>query len=238
MLRAIVIDDEEAGIKTLMLLIERHAGTLKLVANTTDEEEGISLIEDYKPDIVFLDISMPTMSGFELLSRLSYKDFKLVFTTAHEEFAIQAIKNDAFDYLLKPIDAEDFKNCLIRITKELNAAPGIFKSNSLKSIELSVKDGIVYIKQSDIIRLEASRSYTIFYLDDGIKHVASKSLKEYESHLSTDIFYRCHHSHIVNLQKVKKFVNHEGFFAQMSDGSLADVSKKNKDVFLDRLKNI
>src|SRR5947209_2550487 len=102
MLRAIIIDDEKSGIITLKLLIEKHCDFIRVVASSTQAEEGINLIEDYEPDIVYLDISMPVMSGFELLDKLKYKTFKLIFTTAHQEYALEAIKNKAFDYLLKP----------------------------------------------------------------------------------------------------------------------------------------
>jgi two-component system LytT family response regulator len=234
MIRALIIDDEQAGINTLSLLMARYEGQIRVVASTTNAAEGIELIEDYRPDVVFLDISMPHMSGFELLNRLSYKEFKLVFTTAHQEYAIQAIKSKAFDYLLKPIDPDDFKQCVENLAQLPASAPA--KPASKNLVELQVRDGIIYIRQSEIIRLEASRSYTEFYLDGGVKHVASKNLKEYETVLDEKIFYRCHNSHIVNLQKVKKFVNHEGLFALMNDGSMADISKKQKDLFLDRLK--
>jgi len=234
MIRALIIDDEESGINTLSLLIARYEGQIRVVAKTTDAAEGIELIEDYRPDVVFLDISMPNMSGFELLNRVNYKDFKLVFTTAHEEYAIRAIKNKAFDYLLKPIDPGDFKQCMENLRQlAVSATP---RPASKKMVELQVRDGIIYIRQSEIIRLEASRSYTEFHLDGGIRHVASRNLKEYEALLDESIFYRCHNSYIVNLQKVKKFVNHGGLFAQMSDGSMVDISKKQKDLFLERLK--
>jgi two-component system, LytTR family, response regulator len=234
MIRALIIDDEQAGINTLSLLMARYESLIRVVASTTNSAEGIELIEDYRPDVVFLDISMPNMSGFELLNRVSYKEFKLVFTTAHQEYAIQAIKSKAFDYLLKPIDPDDFKQCVENLAQL--PASAHTKPASKKLVELQVRDGIIYIRQSEIIRLEASRSYTEFYLDGGIKHVASKNLKEYEAILDEKIFYRCHNSHIVNLLKVKKFVNHEGLFALMNDGSMADISKKQKDLFLERLK--
>src|SRR5688500_11747136 len=119
MVRAVIIDDEESGIETLKILASRNAGLIKVIASTLNPEEGILLIEDYKPDIVFLDISMPAMSGFDLLARLKHRDFKLVFTTAHKEYAIEAIKNKAFDYLLKPISNDDYKKCLDEIYGEL-----------------------------------------------------------------------------------------------------------------------
>lgn len=238
MLRAVIIDDELIGINTLKILIEKHTQGIKIVATATEPEKGIASIEDYRPEIVFLDVSMPKMSGFELLERLNYKNFKLVFTTAHQEYAIRAIKNGAYDYLLKPIDIEELKECVIKIKDERSKIAEYVKANSFNIVELSVKDGIIFIKQQDIIRLEASGSYTVFYLVNNVKHIASKNLKECEPLLDQSLFYRCHQSHIINLQKVVKMVSADGLFAQMSDGSMPEIGRKNKEVFLEKLKNI
>jgi two-component system LytT family response regulator len=238
MLRAVIIDDEEAGIDTLKTFASRNADTIRVVAHTLKAEEGIMLIEDYKPDVVFLDISMPAMNGFELLSRLTFRDFKLIFTTAHREHAIQAIKNRAFDYLLKPISDPDFRKCIEEMIEARNKKPETPRTDPHLYIDIQVKDGAIYVKQKDIIRLEASRSYTEFHLDKGIKHIASKSLKDFEPKLDPDIFFRCHKSHIINLHKVQKFINHDGFFALMNDGSMPDVSKMLKEALQQRLKSI
>ena len=112
MQRTIIIDDELIGINTLKILIERYTPSLSVIATADDPEEGIKLIEEYRPDVVFLDISMPKMDGFELLDKLNYKNFKLIFTTAHEEYAIDALKNKVYDYLLKPIDIDDLRDCV------------------------------------------------------------------------------------------------------------------------------
>jgi two-component system LytT family response regulator len=236
MLRAVIIDDELSGINALQLLIGKLAEDVKIVATTTQATQGILIIEDYKPEIVFLDISMPGIDGFTLLSQLKYHDFKLIFTTAHQEYAIRAIKNNAFDYLLKPVDIQELKNCLdkIRENKEIKTDPHSYSN----TINVPVKDGIIFIKTSDIIRLEASGSYTTFYLDNKIKQVASKSLKEFEYQLNPLTFYRCHNSHVVNLNKVVKFISSNGFLAQMTDGSTAEIARKNKDQFIEKLKNI
>jgi two-component system, LytTR family, response regulator len=236
--RAVIIDDEPAGISTLKLLIEKHAPFIRVVASTTKAEEGIHLIDDYKPEIVFLDISMPTMSGFQLLEKLEHRNFKLVFTTAHRDYALQAIKNNAFDYLLKPIDVADFKVCIEKLTETTAGPAQEAAKNNPSLIEVQVKDGIIYIKQKDIIKLEASGSYTVFHLTEGLKHIASRSLKEYEAFLDPAGFFRCHNSYIVNLHRVDKFINRDGFFAQMNDGSLVDISRKNKELFIEKLKNI
>ncbi len=237
MLRAIIIDDELIGISTLKILIEKYVEGIKVVATATEPEKGIAAIDDYKPEIVFLDISMPKMSGFELLEHVKHKNFKLVFTTAHREYAIKAIKNGACDYLLKPIDITELKECIQKILGEMNTRE-VQKSNGTNIIELSVKDGIIFIKPNDVIRLEASGSYTVFYLVNNVKHIASKNLKECEPMLDSNLFYRCHQSHIINLQKVVKMVSSDGLFAQMIDGSMPEIGRKNKDVFLERLKTI
>jgi len=238
MLRAIIIDDEQIGVNALKILIEKHTEGVKIIATATEPAKGIAAIEDYKPEIVFLDISMPKMSGFELLEYVNYKDFKLVFTTAHREYAIKAIKNKAQDYLLKPIDIQELQNCIRKIMVESEKILGAQKSKSYNIIELAVKDGIIFIKPQDVIRIEASGSYAVFYLTNNIKHVASKNLKECEPMLDPTLFYRCHQSHIINLQKVVKMVSSDGLFAQMSDGSMPEIGRKNKELFLEKLKNI
>jgi len=239
MLRAILIDDEPSGIDMLKTLITRNQRDIRAIASSMDPEEAIDLIEDFRPDVVFLDISMPDMNGFELLQRLDYHDFKLVFTTAHREYAIDALRNRAFDYLLKPINHDDFTRCVFNLVAERQKAPSLISQvNSHTYIELLEKDGINFLRLDDIVRLEASRSYTIFHLEDGTRHTASKAMKEFELRLDPGRFYRCHNSHIVNLHKVKKFVNHQGYFALMKDGFMVDISKKCKDEFLEKLKTL
>jgi two-component system LytT family response regulator len=237
MLRAVIIDDEVAGINALQLLIDKHVNQVRIIGSTTLGQQGISMIEDYKPEIVFLDISMPGMNGFALLKQLRYKKFNLVFTTAHQEYAIQAIKNNAYDYLLKPVDVYELKNCIGKIIDDDKVYSGQ-KPVYPGTISLHVKDGIIFIKTADIVRLEASGSYTIFYLDNKTKQVASRSLKEYEAQLNPLFFYRCHNSHLVNLGKVIKLITNNGFIAQMTDGSTAEIARKNKDQFLEKLKDL
>lgn len=234
--RAIIIDDEPIGINTLKVLIEKNTPAIKIVATATIPEKGIDLIEDYEPDVVFLDITMPRLSGFDLLEKVRYKNFKLIITTADKEHAIRAIKHKALDYLLKPIHIEELKACVDNILESLGKKTERVKSNGI--IELSVKNGIIFIKPQDIIRLEADRSYTVFYLNNNVKHIASKSMKEFEALLDPDIFYRCHPSHIVNLSQAVRIVSAEGLFIQMTDGSMPELLKRNKQVFLEKLKNI
>ncbi len=238
MLRAIIIDDEQSSINALKAMVEKYTKGLKIIADTTDPEKGVEIIEDYQPDVLFLDISMPKKTGFQLLEEVQYKEFKLVFITAHQHYAIKAIKMNATDYLLKPFDVEELKLCVEGLKG--NKAQNDYSKQSFnhKIIEISVKDGILFIRQQEIIRLEASGSYTTFYMDNNVKHVASKNLKECEAMLSADFFYRCHSSHIINLLKVDRIISTDGLFAKMSDGSTPEIARKNKDEFLEKLKSI
>lgn len=231
-MRAVIVDDELIGINVLKTLIERHTPSVKVVATAQDPSLGIKLVEDYHPEILFLDISMPQMDGFELLENLQYNGFKLVFTTAHDKYAIKAIKNRAVDYLLKPIDIDELKSCISRISAERQAFSDTQKQ---RFIELHVKSGIIFVKPDDIIWLEAGGSYTTFYLINNIKHVVSKTLKDFEGVLNPSVFYRCHKSYIINLEKVVRFVNTDGFSVEMQDGSMVQILKRNKQEFLTRI---
>lgn len=237
MLRVIIIDDEPAGIRAIRQLAERNTGLLKVVATALYADEGITLIEDYRPDVVFLDINMPETDGFTLLEKLSYRNFKLVFTTAHHEFGIQAIRNNAFDYLLKPISEQDFDQCLQRLVND-TPVPSKTPADGHLNIQVKTKEGVIFIRQKEIVRLEASGSYTEIHLDNGTRQIASKGLKEFDHLLDPALFYRCHKSHIVNLQKVQRFVSYEGMYLQMHDGSRVDIARSAKEDLLQRLSAI
>ena len=237
MLQVIIIDDEPMGINTIKVLIERLEMGTFILATTTDAEKGIELIDSLHPDVVFLDVNMPKLNGFELLEKLTYKDFKLVFTTAHQEYALKAIKNKAFDYLLKPIDANDLKLCLDSIELQINTTIINAKHRSL--IELVAKDGVLFIKQIDVFYIEAAGSYSIIYLSDGKKHTASKNLKYFETILDPNQFYRCHQSYIVNINQIVKLnITRDGYFAILSNNASVEIGKMQKDELIFKLKNI
>jgi two-component system LytT family response regulator len=229
MIKAVIIDDEAIGIEVLESYIKKYATDVRIAGSAVHALEGIVLIEKEKPDVVFLDISMPQMNGFELLEKLSYKDFKLVFTTAHAQHAIKAIRIRSFDYLLKPIDPVELVACLGRVRNDE-------KTKEKGVIELPVKDGILFLRPEEIIRMEASGSYTFIYLENGTRHVISKNLKEMEQ-LLDPVFFRCHNSHIINLSRIKKILSKDGLFVLMDDESMPELSKRNKDELISRIKN-
>jgi two-component system LytT family response regulator len=218
-MRAIIIDDEQKGIDALRILIERFVGDVKVVAESTRPSEGLQLIEDYMPDIVFLDINMPEMNGFELLEKLAWKDFNLVFITAHQEHALKALKNNAMDYLLKPIDYREIKTAIDKIKQKLaedNTAHQKFNYHGLlelipqmqrHKIIINSRSGVESVDVNEIVCLESSSNYTTIYLTEK-SILASKTLKEFEFQLCVNEsnFMRVHHSYIINLNKVSRFL--------------------------------
>jgi two-component system LytT family response regulator len=241
MLRAIIIDDEKKGITSLKLLLEKYVGDVKVVAEATDPEEGIKLIEDYRPEIVFLDIQMPVLNGFQLLERLSYRAFNLIFTTAHQEFAIKAIKNNALDYLLKPIDHQDLQAAVERAKMKNSANQWddymklLEQVNPTRSNKISLpgREKVEYVNVNDIIRLESDSNYTFVYTLKTEKILVSKTIGDFEDQLCTNEhnFMRVHQSHIINLKFVKKFLKDEGEIILVNDHQ-TPLSKNKKDAFM------
>jgi two-component system, LytTR family, response regulator len=240
-MRAVIIDDEAKGINGLRLLIEKTIPSLKVVASTTDPTEGIKIIEDYQPEIVFLDINMPMLNGFEVLGQLSFKKFCLIFTTAHEEYALQAIRNSALDYLLKPIDPDDLSGAVekarIRLSQEspdFTEVLAILKSKEEKRFAIPSKEGLVYEYLENIVRLEADSNYTRIFLSSGKQYLIPKTLKDFEKTLCDDAagFMRLHQSHIVNLSFVSRYIKEDGGIVVMKDDFQISVSKNKKEEFL------
>lgn len=218
-LRSIIIDDEEAGIETLRLLIGKHLEEIKIVAECTRAKEAIEAIENYKPEIVFLDISMPEMDGFELLEKLQWKNFNLVFITAHQEYGLKALKNSAIDYLLKPIDYRDLRTAINKIIGRISeqVAPAQFADYSALNnitqyqtgkLGVTSKNGVEYIDPVEIVTLESQSNYTRIYLVDGRTITTPKTLGEFESSLCQENlnFMRVHHSYVINLRKVLRYI--------------------------------
>lgn len=238
---AILVDDEEKSLKNLSILITDHCPDIKIISTASNALQAVKEIMNEKPDLVFLDVQMPGYNGFDVLEQIKNTTATVIFTTAHKDYAINALRKGAFDYLLKPIDSDELKSCIERAKEKIgkeNPVTGTLAPSSPNIIELSVKDGIIFVKQEQIIRLEASGSYTTFYLENNVKHMVSKSMKEYESQLDPSVFYRCHNSHIVNLKMVIKFVHNNGYFAELSNGSTVEIARRNKEAFLQKLKKM
>lgn len=249
MLRAIIVEDELRSRETLKGLLNLYCKNVEIIGEAENVKEGISIIEDLKPDVVFLDIQMPDGSGFKLLESTREIDFDVIFTTAYDQFAIKAIKFSALDYLLKPIfpddlikavkKAEDKKEgqnqkvnvdvLLENINKPAKDAP---------KIVLSTSDEINVVKVDDIVRCESDNYYTFFYFKGGDRLLVSKTLKEHEELLKEHNFIRPHKSHLINVMFIKSYLKQDGGYILLSDGSKVPVSRRKKEMIIEIISNL
>ncbi len=243
MIKAILIDDEYNSLSSLKEKLLAHCPQVDIIACCDNAAKGIDAIDNLKPDIVFLDIEMPVMNGFIMLQQLVYKNFELIFTTAYDHYAIKAIRYSALDYLVKPIEIGDLKTAVIRAEEkrnhtypnpqiELLVEQLINKKNPYSRIAIPTTEGLRFIKMEDIIYLEASSNYTHIFTNDKKKHVVSRTLKDFEDMLSSDVFLRIHNSCIINKNFAEKYIRGEGGQVVMTNGIALDISKRKKSDFL------
>lgn len=248
MIKTLIIEDEQKSRDVLLKIIEKSCPELKVIGNASNVAEGVELIKSLKPDLVFLDITMPDGSGFDLLEQVSDQKFDLIFATASNSHAIRAFKYSACDYLLKPIDIEELRNAVLRVVKRKSEVPDMGNLNFLiqqlkrsddnfQKITLPTGNAYEIINLKDIVRCEADGSYTYFYLVDKRKLMVSASLKHYEELLPENDFIRVHHHNLINMNHVVRFLKEDGGYAVMSDGSKIEISRRKKDQFMERLKN-
>jgi two-component system LytT family response regulator len=210
-------------------------------------QSGIKAIEEIKPDIVFLDIQMPDGTGFDVLRSVKNKNFEVVFITAHEEFAIKAIKFSALDYLLKPIDPSELRAAVERAIQavddkkedsQFEALQNNIQPNQKRRLVLKTQESVYVVELHEIIRCEADRNYTSFFLVGGKKILVSKTLKEYETLLSSHNFLRVQQSHLINLDYVDRYDKGNGGSVVMKDGSEVPLSPAKRDIFFKILENL
>ena len=240
MIHAVIIDDEPKCIETLAIIIKMHCPEIVVDATCTGGADGIKAINEFKPDVVFLDIEMPKMNGFEMLEKFEKIFFHVVFTTAYNQFAIRAFKYSALNYLLKPIDPDDLKATVKRI-QERKTAPlkeqfeilmqNMRNENKTQRIALSTGDGMVFVNTSEIMYCQSDSNYTNVILLNGEKYLLAKSLKEFEDTLSGTDFFRIHNSHLVNLNQIKKFVRGDGGYVIMNDGTQITIARARREEF-------
>lgn len=245
MTSAIIVDDELAGRESLSILLNEYLPDVHVLAKAESVKTAIEQIKTLKPDIVFLDVEMPEKDGFSLISETNPADFEVIFTTAHPEYAIKAIKASAIDYLLKPIDHTELSDAVKKV--ELKKGLGNKKLETFMShiggpksqpqLAISTLEGLIFIKLSNIIYCRGDGAYTFFILKTGERIIASKNLKEFENLLCDGDFFRTHKSYIVNLAEIKKFIKNDGCYALMSNGHKVDVSKRRKEGFIHALAN-
>jgi two-component system LytT family response regulator len=248
MLKAIIIDDELNGVKFLQHLIEKNCPDVEVIAAETDPQQAIELIKKHKPDVVFLDIEMPGTNGFELLEELKHLAFHVIFTTAYDNYAVKAFKYNTVDYLLKPIIVDELViavNKLLEKTKNKIDDASISKlleklydAEAPKRLIVNSQNETVYLEPKNITRLESDSNYTYIILLDGKKITSTKTLKEYETILSSDVFFRAHKSALVNINHIQKYVKTDGGHIVMTDDVKVPVSREKRQDLLAILANM
>ena len=245
MIKAVIVDDEPNCCEILATLLERYCPQVKVADICYTGQAALTSIIEMNPDIVFLDIEMPQMNGFELLEKLQSVNFKLIFTTSYDQYAIKAIRFSALDYLLKPIDREELQNAVKKAMQSLDRPiPQQFEvllqkinktGNGNQKIALPTMEGLQLISIDTIISCASERNYTILYLKQKQKMMISRPLKEMEELLEDHSFLRVHHSYLVNLKEIEKYVRGEGGYLVMSDGSVVDISRSKKELLMSKL---
>ena len=243
MIRAVIIDDEPNNIDALRALIGKFCPGVEVVGCADNLEDGYNTIKSTGPDLVFLDIEMPYGNSFTLLDRLKPVSFEVIFVTAFENYAINAIKHSALDYLLKPVNIRELQLAVQKAESEIQAnninsniknfVGQVDPAKNLdQKISLPSHNGLVFIKLAEFIRMEASSNYTAVYLTNKSKLLISKTLKEFEDILPPAYFSRVHHSHIINHQFIKRYYHGRGGYIEMEDGTHIEVSSRKKESFL------
>ncbi|MBL7793720.1 MAG: response regulator transcription factor [Saprospiraceae bacterium] len=245
MLKAILIEDSLDAEEKLRFLLTKYCGSsIQILASTNSGREGIAAIHAHRPDLVFLDIELGDMSAFEMLEHIEPVDFQVIFTTAHDHYAIKAIRYSAVDYLQKPIGREELlgavaraENNPSRILREqvsLLAHHTKTKAALPEKIALTTSDGLIFIKITDIVRCESERMYTIVTLSGGDNLMVSKPMGQLEEILDGQGFFRVHNSHLVNMRNIRQFVRTDGGYLVMDDGATVSVARNRKEDFLEQ----
>ncbi|MEI6866113.1 LytTR family DNA-binding domain-containing protein [Flavicella sp.] len=243
MLKILIIDDEIDALEVLEWKLKTYVSDIEITI-CSSPKKALESIEVISPDLVFLDVHMPEMTGFRFLEKLSTRNFELIFTTAFDEFALQAFKEDAIAYLLKPIDKTELILTVDKARKKLNRENLALKIDTLLySMKPSLPkiniyaDGKIYLLDAiDVIMLQSDKSYTTIYLVSNKKIIVSKTLKEVEKKFKLSSFYRVHNSYLVNLDHVKEYIKRDGGDLILTNGLTASVSRKKKNELIEKLK--
>jgi two-component system LytT family response regulator len=247
-MKAVLIDDERNALEMLEWMIQKNCPEIEIIAMCDSPLEGLEKIKELKPDLIFLDIEMPQLNGFDLLDRLGKHNSDVIFTTAYNQFAIKAFKACALDYLLKPIDSEDLKSAVQKAknnkrsvsSDQLEMLMSYMKPEKPKPrrVALTATDHLIFVEVDKIIYCESDSNYTIFFLATGEKVIVSKTLKDVEEILEGSDFFRIHASYLINMKHVSKFTRGDGGYVVMSNNQQITVSRKKKDEFFEMFSKI
>ena len=250
MIRTIIVDDEPSAISVLTTLLQKYcAADVDLVATAGLPEDGKQLIEELQPDLVFMDVEMPGMTGVDLVKSFKNPSFRVVFVTAYDAYAVEAFRVSAVDYLLKPVGSEDVikvvqkikndvRNELGKLSHQLQHLDNLLNNQSDhgdQKIGIAMSDKIVFVNFSNIIYCEASGPYTHVFLKDGQKLVSSKALGEFEAQLGAHKFFRIHHHYLINLNLVREFQRNDGGYVIMENNKELEVSQRRRKEFLEAI---
>jgi two-component system, LytTR family, response regulator len=241
-LKAILVDDELSSLQNLKHKLEEFCPDIKIAAEAQQPEEAILLIRHHKPDVIFLDIEMPRMNGFRMLDEVGEYDFDIIFTTAYNHYAVDAIRISAFDYLTKPIAIKDLQNAVERLVKQRHQATrekldvlrqslSDHKTQEDK-IAIPTNDGMEFLPIKNIVHIESSTNYSKVFLKEGKPILVTRLLKDFEDMLLPYRFFRIHNSHLINLNYIQKYVRGEGGQVIMQNGDAIDVARRKKEEFL------
>jgi two-component system LytT family response regulator len=247
-MRAILVDDEPDGIRTLKKMLELHCPEVEIVATCPNAAAAKEKLAEHRPDLLFLDVQMPGKSGLEMLAELPQSNLKLIFVTAHNEYVIQALQFSAVDYLMKPVDEDRLVEAVARVKQRMlderdDSRTDILLDNIKKAgsplemrLCLPTQKGFTIVKLEDILYCEAQRSYTAFRLDSNKSVIVSRPLFDYERVLADTSFLRIHKSYLINLFHVTEYERGEGGTVIMSNGVEIEVSRRKKELFLQKIR--
>lgn len=245
MIRCVLIDDESNSLEMMEWLLKTYSPEVKIEAMCNSASGGIEAINHFKPDVVFLDIEMPHMNGFDMLEQFDKISFDVVFCTAYDQFAIKAFRYSALNYLLKPVDPDDLKETIRRLEQK-KAAPSreqidLLMQNirqavkpAVQRIALTANDGMIFVATEDILYCHAESNYTSVVLKGGKKILVSKVLKDIDEALSGPDFFRVHNSYLINLNHITRFVRGEGGYVVMDDGTAIGISRSRRQEFMEQ----
>ncbi|MBR9916001.1 MAG: response regulator transcription factor [Algicola sp.] len=244
MIKAVIVDDEPKAIQGLSWELTNFSKDIEIVETFSNPEEAIVYLTTNPPDCLFLDIQMPTMDGFQFLEKLPNKDFAVVITTAYDEYAIKALKHEAIDYLLKPIDSDDLQDTILKINKfnsrvinssKIEEALLSFNEKfDKKKITINTDGKLIFLNIEDILFVESDGNYSTIVTTNNQNIVITKKLKEVDAILPDHYFFRIHNSFIVNLNKIKEFIKSEGYVIMESNHKIP-VARQRKSDFLEKL---
>jgi len=244
MLKAVIVDDEPKAIQGLSWELSNFSNEIEIIKTFSIPEEALTYLNKNTPDCLFLDIQMPTMDGFQFLEQLNNKDIAVVITTAYDEYAIKALKNEALDYLLKPVDSDDlqetiskikkFKNRVLNSDKIEDILVNFTSNNNKKKITINTDGKLLFLSLDEIIFVESDGNYSTLFLKDNQRILVTKKLKEVNALLPEDNFFRIHNSYVINLGKIKEFLKTEGYVVMDSNHKIP-VARQRKSDFLEKL---